>query len=128
MAVVGCTSPTSDDEPETTVSYASALGAFFTDPNDNNRNVSTITIGKRYNLRLFPYGNVAAPWENDGFVTSVSYSLDGVVIASSAAYPFTVDYTPDVKPGSYTLTVSPEFKGYNPFSGVQSSTIEVREE
>jgi len=127
--LVGCTSTTSDDEPEATVSYSSALGGFFTDPNDYNKNVSTLTIGRRYDLRLFPYGAVNTPWQNDGFVTAVSYSLNGVVIGSSSAYPFTMKYTPDVTPGTYTLTVAPEFKGYNPFSGgVQSSTIEVRAE
>lgn len=124
--LVGCTSTTSEDEPETTIEYAAALGGFFTDPNDYDRVVTSLTIGEKYNLRLSPYGSVNNPWNNDGFVTSVSYLLDGVVIGSSDAYPFTVEYTPDVVPGTYTLTVSPVFDSYNPFKGgVQSSTVTI---
>lgn len=91
------------------------LGAYFCNLNGKGdligdsiykKNCDTLFNNKEYKIILYPYDIYD---ENNGLILSVTYLLNGDSISSSSTFPFALNYTPNLKPGKYTLSIKPTF-------------------
>lgn len=102
----GC-SKSSEDEP-TYLELNSLLCPYFSNAETrsvSNEALDTLFIGNSYNVNLYP----CSKEENNGYISSVCYYLNGSPIKETNSYPFTSLYTPNLEPGKYTLSVAPVF-------------------
>lgn len=105
----GCSSPSSEDEPE--VNYISTTiraTPFFTEVG-SEAPIDVITVGKTYAVNVAPFSKLSpelAPFV-EGSVKSCTYVLGGEVMGVSTSEPFSITYTvPARMEGQQKLTVA----------------------